>query len=445
MQLREAAGRAFLAQGALKKTSRYLRSRLLAELAGEIQAHRAQFIDLLIQEAGKPYTLADAEVSRALVTVQGASEEAKRFGGEVVTLDHDPTGRAYDPAVVTWVPRGVVLAITPFNFPLNLVVHKVAPALASGNAVLLKPSPHTPGAAKLLVDLFERCAARVSDTREQIPGAALQFVPASNDEVARALGDPRIATLSFTGSAEVGWALQKLAVRKKVLLELGGNAAAIVHEDADLERAATRCAFGGFAYAGQTCISVQRVLVHAGVATRFEELFIGATRRLGVGDPCEKSTVCGPLINTAAADRVWNWIQAAKENGAQVLLGGERHDKTISPVILKNVAPSDPLWSEEVFGPVVVVKEYSNLSEAIAEVNRSRFGLQAGIFTRDLFAARQAAADLEMGGVIVNDVPTYRADPMPYGGLKDSGLGREGVRYAMEECSERKVVVNWVG
>lgn len=431
------------AQLKLRRTSRYLRSRVLSTLAQAVEDRRADFVKLLISEAGKPRALADGEVTRACVTLQGAAEEAKRFGGEVIPLDQELAGRAYAPAVSLWMPRGVVLAVTPFNFPLNLVVHKVGPALASGNAVLLKPSPHAPGCAQLLVELFHKALGRVRDTLEEFPVGALQLVQATNDEVRDLLRSPVVQTLSFTGSAEVGWALQGVAIRKKVLLELGGNAAVIVHRDADIERAAARIASGGFAYAGQTCISVQRVLVHEEVAERFERALVAASQSLGVGDPELASTVCGPLINDAAADRIQSWILDAETRGAQTLLRAEREGRVLSPTLLKNVPLDHPLWAEEAFGPVVALREYASLDEAIERVNDSRFGLQAGVFTSDLSVAQKAIDALEMGGVLVNEIPTYRADAMPYGGVKDSGLGREGMRYAMEEMSERKVIVHW--
>ena len=444
-QLEAALAAAHAAANPFRRLSRYTRSRLLALMAAGLSERRAELADVIVAEAGKPWTLSDAEVGRAISTFTIASEEAKRLGGEVVPVDVEAAGRAYGPAVSHWTPRGPVLAIAPFNFPLNLVAHKVAPALAVGAPVLLKPPPQAPGAAQILSEIFQKAAAEASDASEKVPLAALQIVNASNDVIGAAVTDPRVAILSFTGSDKVGWLLQGKAVRKKVILELGGNAAVIVAKDADLARAAARCAFGGFAYAGQICISVQRVLVHKSVAARFTELFIEETKKLGVGDPASKTTVVGPMIDSAQADRILNWIDEAKKDGAKVILGGVRSGPAIEPTILANVRPTAKLSCEEAFGPVVVIEEFDAFDDAIASVNRSRFGLQAGLFTDSEACVRAATNELEVGGLIVNEVPTYRADNMPYGGVKDSGLGREGVRYTMEEFCERRTVVHWRG
>ncbi len=399
----------------------------------------------MVAEAGKPRTLSDGEVSRAIVTFTIAAEEAKRLGGEVVPVDVDSGGRAYAPAVCHWVPRGPVLAIAPFNFPLNLIAHKVAPALAVGASVIVKPPPQAPGAARILAEIFESAAAEASDAREKIPPAALQVLSGPNDVVAKAVADPRVAILSFTGSDKVGWMLQEKAARKKLILELGGNAAVIVEGDADLARAAARCAFGGFAYAGQVCISVQRILVQKEAAARFTELLLAETAKIASGDPARPDVLVGPLIDAAAADRVMAWIDEARRDGAKVLCGGGRVGNVIAPTVLSGVKPTAKLSCEEAFGPVVVLDSYGELDEAIAAVNSSRFGLQAGLFTDGAAAIRRAADELEVGGLMVNEVPTYRADNMPYGGVKDSGLGREGVRYTMEEYCERRTVVAWRG
>ena len=435
----ESAGKAF------RKVSRFGRARLLALMARGIEARRAELVDAMVAEAGKPRTLADGEVGRAIVTFTIASEEAKRLGGEIVPVDVDSGGRAYAPAVSHWAPRGTVLAIAPFNFPLNLIAHKVAPALAVGASVIVKPPPQAPGAARLLAEIFAEAAAEASDAREKIPAAALQVLSGPNDVVAKAVSDHRISILSFTGSDKVGWLLQGQATRKKVILELGGNAAVIIAADADLARAAARCAFGGFAYAGQVCISVQRVLVHKDVAARFTELLLAETKKIACGDPARPETLVGPLIDAAAADRVMSWIEESRRDGAKVLCGGARAGNVIAPAVLTGVKPTAKLSCEEAFGPVVVLDSYGDLGEAIAAVNSSRFGLQAGLFTDGAAAIRRVSEELEVGGLMVNEVPTYRADNMPYGGLKDSGLGREGVRYTMEEYCERRTVVEWRG
>ncbi|MFI5348406.1 MAG: aldehyde dehydrogenase family protein [Elusimicrobiota bacterium] len=427
------------------KISRFGRSRLLSAMARGIESRRAELVEAMVAEAGKPRALAEGEVGRAIVTFTIAAEEAKRLGGEVVPVDVDAAGRAYAPAVSHWVPRGPILAIAPFNFPLNLIAHKVAPALAVGASVIVKPPPQAPGAARILAEIFEAAAAEASDARERIPLAALQVLSAPNEVLAKAVADPRIAILSFTGSDKVGWMLQEKAARKKLILELGGNAAVIVEGDADLARAAARCAFGGFAYAGQVCISVQRILLRQDIAARFKELLLAETAKIGCGDPARPDVLVGPLIDAAAADRVMAWIEEARRDGAKVLCGGTRAGNVISPTILSGVKPTAKLSCEEAFGPVVVLDAYGVLDEAIASVNSSRFGLQAGLFTDGAAAIRRAAEGLEVGGLMVNEVPTYRADNMPYGGVKDSGLGREGVRYTMEEYCERRTVVTWQG
>ncbi len=427
------------------KVSRSGRARLLMGIADGLQARRAEIGQLLVREAGKPATLADGEVGRAIVTFTIAAEEVKRFGGEVIPIDIEAGGRAYAPAVSYWFPRGPVLGITPFNFPINLVAHKVAPALAAGCPIVLKPAPQAPGGAVILAEIFEKAALAASDSREAIPPAALQVLSCSNDVTALALTDSRIKTVSFTGSTTVGWLIQGKAIGKRTLLELGGNAAVIVHEDADLARAAARCAFGGFTYAGQTCISAQRIFVHKEVAARFQTLLVGEVQKLVSGDPAARETFNGPLIDSAAADRVMTWIDEAVRAGAQILTGGKRTGNVITPTVLTHVTPTMKVSCEEVFGPLVTLSTYERFEDAIDAVNDSKFGLQTGVFTDS--AKRQYAAiqGLEVGGVIFNDIPTYRADQMPYGGVKQSGIGREGVRYAMEEYSERKVVVQWVG
>lgn len=443
-QMRRALAAAAECFPRLRALSRHARSRLLAAMADGIEGRRAELACLMALEAGKPATLADVEVSRAVTTFTAAAEEAKRYGGEVIPLDTDLAGRSFAPAVSYWVPRGPVLAITPFNFPLNLVAHKVAPALAVGAPVLLKPAPQAPGPAAVLAEIFE--AARTSgDASEAVPAAAFQVINCANDIAAIAVDDPRIATLSFTGSAPVGWRLQGRAVGKKVALELGGNAAVIVHRDADLARAAARCAIGGFAYAGQVCISVQRIFVHEDVAARFQRLLLQETAKLVVGDPLDPRTSVGPLIDAATADRVMSWISAAAAGGARVLVGGVRKGNVVAPTILTKVRGDMKVVCEEVFGPVVVLAGYSDFGRALDAVNSSRFGLQAGVFTDSARLMSEAVSRLEVGAVLINEVPTYRSDVMPYGGVKESGLGREGVRYAMEDYSERRTVVTWRG
>lgn len=443
--IERAAAEAQAAFKAFRSTSRYLRSRLLAHMALGIERRKAEIVATIVAEAGKPALLAEGEVARAVHTFMLAAEEAKRYGGEVIPVDIDAAGRAYEIAVSTLVPRGPVLAITPFNFPLNLVAHKVAPALAAGAPILVKPAPQAPGAAHLLGEIFSEAAAAVADARESVPAAAMQVCGAPNDVASIAVRDDRFAVLSFTGSGAVGWSLQSAARGKRVLLELGGDAAVIVHEDADLARAAARCAFGAYAYAGQICISVQRIFVHERAHDEFRRLFLDQVKALPWGDPEDPRTLSGPVIDAAAADRVMGIIDEASRGGGRVLAGGSRAGNLIAPTIVEGAPAGSRLASDEAFGPVAAISPYSTLELALEEVNRSRFGLQAGVFTKDLRVARDAARGLDVGGVLINEVPTYRADNVPYGGVKASGLGREGLRYAMEEYSERKTVIEWHG
>ena len=443
--LEKASQAAFGAAPEFRRISRHLKSKLLLMMAAEIENHRTQFIKKMIDEAGKPYSFADIEVSRAIQTFTTAAEEAKRFGGEVIPLDSDASGRFYAPAISYWFARGPILAITPFNFPLNLVAHKVAPALAVGCPILVKPSPQAPGCAYLLAEIFEKVVQAVSDSREKISSNCFQVLSCSNEVISKAVTDERFTTLSFTGSNRVGWHLQTQAVRKKLALELGGNAAVIIHSDADLKRAAMRCASGGFGYAGQSCISVQRILVQKKVADEFTQNLLKETALLKIGDPNLKDTSIGPVIDELAADRIMNWLEEAKREGAKILLGGTRLKNIIQPTILVNVKSSSKISCEEVFAPIVMIEQYDKIDEALKSVNASKFGLQAGVFSNDSQLIFQALQTLEVGGVVANDIPTYRADHMPYGGVKESGLGREGVKYAMEEYSERRTLISWIG
>jgi acyl-CoA reductase-like NAD-dependent aldehyde dehydrogenase len=439
LQASEAAFRKF------RRISRHARSRLLSLIAQGLAERRTEIADVIAREAGKPWTLADGEVGRALVTFTLAAEETKRWGGEILPVDVEPAGRAYSPALVQWVARGPVLAIAPFNFPLNLIAHKVAPALASGCTLMVKPPPQAPGAARILAEIFAKAAEAASDSQERIPAATLQVFSCSNELASRAVTDPRVSTVSFTGSERVGWLIQEKAVKKRVILELGGNAGVIVHSDADLARAAARCAFGGFAYAGQVCISVQRVFVQKNVAAKFQELFLKEVSAIVCGDPARKDVLVGPLIDTAAADRVTAWIDEAVKAGAKAIAGGKREGNLVPPTVLTGVRKELKLSCEEVFGPVVILDTYAEFDEALERINESHYGLQAGVFTDSARLIRQAFDTLEVGGLLINEVPTYRSDNMPYGGVKDSGLGREGIKYAMEQYSERRAMIAWHG
>lgn len=409
----------------------HVRARACETIAQQLRDRQEEFAALIVAEAGKPLADARREVTRAVQTWVVAAEEAKRLGGEMIPLDWTP-GLDHYVGLTRRVPVGAVLGITPFNFPLNLVVHKVAPALAAGNAILIKPAPQTPLTALLLGEVVAQSG---------LPSGALTVVPCDNQVAQRLVEDDRFKVFSFTGSAAIGWMLKAKAGKKRVLLELGGNAGVIVEPDADLDLAARRCAAGGYGYAGQTCISVQRILVHESVRERFTEAFVAAVRALKAGDPTREDTVVGPVINEAAASRIQQWIADARTGGARVLLGGARQGSVVEAAVLTDVAPTMKLSCEEVFGPVVTITPYRSFEEALRLVNDSPYGLQAGVFTRDIHRIFQAFRELEVGGVLANEIPTFRADHMPYGGVKDSGLGREGVRYAMEEMTEPKLLV----
>jgi glyceraldehyde-3-phosphate dehydrogenase (NADP+) len=325
-----------------------------------------------------------------------------------------------------------VAAITPFNFPLNLVAHKLAPASAVGCPVVLKPAPQTPFTALKLAQLIVDAG---------LPPGGLSTMPMSNEVAARLVSDDRLKVLSFTGSAKVGWELKAKAGKKKVLLELGGNAAVIVEPDADVVAAAAKCVAGGFAYSGQSCISVQRIFVHASAFDAFCSNLVAGVLRLRCGDPLDETTDCGPLIRESDAIRVENWINESVTSGAKLLCGGRRNGWFVEPAVLTNTKGTDKVNAEEVFGPLVVIEPYEEFADAVGRVNDSRYGLQAGVFSTDQQKIEYAFEYLEVGGVIVNDVPTFRSDVMPYGGVKDSGLGREGVRYAMAEMSEMRLLV----
>ncbi len=416
--------------GALPAHGRY---HLLQRIAGSLYDRREEIARLITSEAGKPIGDARREVSRAVQTFTVAAEEAKRIGGDVVPLDWTP-GTDSHFGIVRRFPIGPILGITPFNFPLNLVAHKVAPALAAGNPILIKPAPQTPLTALLLGEVALEAG---------LPPGGLNVLPCDNQVAEHLVIDPRFKLLSFTGSAAVGWRLKEKCGKKKVVLELGGNAGVIVEPDADLDFAAQRCATGGFGYAGQTCISVQRILVHHSVVDLFTTKLLLQVARLKGGDPTDDGTVVGPLIDGKAADRVEAWIEEAVSQGARVLLGGKRMGSVVEATVLSNVTQTMKVSCQEVFGPVVTVTPYRRFEEAIEALNASDYGLQAGVFTQDINKVFHAFRHLEVGAVLANEIPTFRADHMPYGGVKDSGLGREGVKAAIEEMTEpRFLVVN---
>ena len=412
---------------------RWKRREILEDVTGSLIEQKDRFAHLIVAEAGKPVRLARAEVDRAILTFKTAAEEAARLGGESIPLDLTE-GNEGRWGLVQRFPIGTVLAITPANFPLNLVAHKVAPAMAAGCPILLKPSPQTPFTALALGELVLKAGW---------PQEALAVLPLSNADTAwLAEKEDRIKLVSFTGSAKVGWELKAHSSRKRVVLELGSNSALIVHSDwPDLDDAAMRTANAAFGHAGQSCISVQRVYVERSVFQTFLWKLVEVAGRLVVGNPEDEATDVGPLIRESEADRVEAWIKEAVEGGAKLVSGGERKGSLVHPTILTGTKPGMKVRDEEVFGPVVLVEPYDDFEEALADVNHSRYGLQAGLLTRDAGRILTAFRELEVGSLIVGDTPSWRLDPMPYGGVKDSGLGREGVRAAIEEMTEPRMLV----
>lgn len=428
--VRDAIARAYEARGAVRRTARHDRATLLHEVARRLAAEKQSWAELITTESGKPHKASLHEVDRAVVTFTAAAEEAKRLQGELIPLDTSPA-RHSGLGISQRVPVGVVTAITPFNSPLNLVAHKLAPAFASGNCVILKPAPQAPLSALRLADLFHDAGLT--------PGA-LSVVPCSHEDAQPLLTDPRIGAVSFTGS-QVGWEIKRLASDKKVTLELGGNGGIIVHSDADVTRAAERAVAGAFASSGQRCISTRKLLVHSEVKDEFTRLFVDAARLLKVGDPLDPETDVGPLIDEAAARRAEGAIREAVEAGAELLMGGARRGAVLEPTVLAGVPDHVALWCDEVFAPITVIREYRDFPEAVKLMNASKFGLQVGVFTSSLPLAQEAFDQLEYGGVIINNDPGFREEHMPYGGTKASGFGREGIRYAIEGMTEEKLLV----
>jgi acyl-CoA reductase-like NAD-dependent aldehyde dehydrogenase len=411
----------------------YARRDMLRKVARALLERRDEIANVIALEAGKPITLAKSEVARAVSTFDVAAEEATRMTGEVTSLDISVAGEGRTGRWVR-VPRGPVLAISPFNFPLNLAAHKIAPALACGCSVVLKPPPQAPLTA-LLLGAIVREACPVPN--------ALQVVPCTNAIAESLVKDDRFAVLSFTGSTAVGWKLKALAGKKHVVLELGGNAAAIVSDDAPLEDIADRLIGAAFGYAGQVCIKLQRIYAQRGIAVPFFEDLVRRAGALKVGSPLSADTLLGPMIDKANAARVESWISEAKSEGARVLVGGTREGKRVAATVVEPVGSGAGLKvvDEEVFGPVLTVHVYDDWDEALALADATRYGLQASIFTDSHARIEKAFEKLHVGAVIVNDVPTFRVDSMPYGGTRDSGIGREGVRFAIEEMTERKLLV----
>jgi acyl-CoA reductase-like NAD-dependent aldehyde dehydrogenase len=416
------------------KESRHLPTHARAEglmrISRGISERVDELAELVAREGGKPLKWSKVEVTRAVSTFRWAAEEVRRFGGEFLPLDTEESAGSRA-GIVRRFAIGPVIGITPFNFPVNLVAHKVAPALAVGAPIVIKPAGATPLGALALAELFDQT---------DLPKGMMSVLPISSDRAEKLVKDPRFKKFSFTGSG-IGWRLKGLDPHKHVTLELGGNAGVIVHSDADLDHAAQRVAFGGYYQAGQSCIAVQRAFIQSEVYEDFVTRLVKQVESLKVGDPLDPSTDVGPLIDKGALERVDEWVKEAVQEGAEVLTGGKREDPLYYPTVLANTSPEMKVRCQEVFGPVITVQPYQTFEEALDEVNESEYGLQAGVFTSSIERAMLAHRELEVGGVIVNDVSAFRADQMPYGGSKESGYGREGLRYAMNEMTEPRIMV----
>jgi len=413
-----------------KRLSSFERFEILSHISSEIKRRKEELAESITLSAGKTIASSRVETDRAANTFQVAAEEAKRQEGEIIPLDwSSQTKKRW--GLIRRFPIGVVVGITPFNFPLNLVAHKVAPAIASGNPVIIRPASQVSITSILLGKIINKSG---------LPGGGINIVPCGYEDASPLLEDERVKKVTFTGSPEIGWALKKQAYKKKVTLELGGNAAVIIEPDTDLDFALSRTLLGAFSYSGQICISIQRIFLHKNIYNRFMTDFVAATKKLKIGNPLDEDTDIGPMINIGAAQQIEEWVNEAVQKGGHLVTGGQRNGTFFEPTILENVKPELRVSCQEAFAPVVVVSPYKDFEEALKGVNHSIYGLQAGVFTKDLQKAFHAYDTLDVGGVIVNDIPTFRIDHMPYGGVKESGFGREGLKYAIEEMTEIKLM-----
>ena len=419
------------AQPAMNKMPAYKRQQILEHCVTRFQERFEELAYALCIEAGKPIKDARGEVTRLIDTFKIAAQESVRISGEVLELEITERARGYT-GMTKRVPIGPCSFISPFNFPLNLAAHKVAPAIAAGCTFVLKPASRTPLGAIIMGEVL---------AETELPQGAFSILPCSRDGADLFTTDDRFKLLSFTGSPDVGWALKAKAGKKPVILELGGNAACVVDHDTDLKDAVERIVFGAYYQSGQSCISVQRVIVHTDVYDEFKKAYIEKVSNLVHGDPLDEKTFIGPMIAESEAKRLEHWIHQAVEKGADLLCGGKRDGAMLQATILENVPKDCDVNSEEAFGPVSIISRFSDFDEALKEVDNSQFGLQAGIFTRDIYKAHKAWDELEVGGVVIGDVPSWRVDNMPYGGVKESGLGREGIRYAIEDMTEIRLMV----
>jgi acyl-CoA reductase-like NAD-dependent aldehyde dehydrogenase len=431
-EVEQAIAAAYEARNMMAKMPAHKRAAILEKVAELLQERAEEAAQMIALEAAKPITTAKAEVGRTIQTYKFAAEEAKRIHGETIPLDAAPGGENRV-AFTVREPIGVIGAITPFNFPMNLVAHKLGPAIAAGNTIVLKPASQTPLSAYFIAELFEQAG---------LPKGALNVVTGSGKTVGdKLVTDERISMITFTGSPAVGIGIRNKAGLKKVTLELGSNSAVIVDEDVDVDSIIQRCVVGSFSFQGQVCISLQRIYVHEKRYEEFVKKFIAATKQLKVGDPLDPKTDVSALITPNDVERTLQWIEEAKQGGATVATGGERRGNILLPTVILHARPDMKVSCQEVFAPIVLINKVTSMDEAIELVNDSRYGLQAGVYTNNIHVAWEAIEKLQVGGVLINDIPTFRVDHMPYGGVKESGTGREGLRYAIEEMTELKLVI----
>ncbi len=415
----------------LRALPSFKRYNILMQIARELEMRKIHLAEILAGEAAKPIKLAAGEIERAAETFKIAAEESKRLPREYISLDWTPAGQGKE-GLVKYFPLGLVAGISPFNFPMNLAVHKIAPAIAAGCPIVLKPSTSTPLSTLELAKILDETA---------LPKGAVSILPMDRQTGKQLVTDERFKLLSFTGSPEVGWKMKAQSGKKKVVLELGGNAGVIVSDSCDLNHALNRCISGGFAYAGQVCIHTQRIFVQESIFESFTGRFADMASKLKQGDPLDPETDITSMIDEQNAQRVEEWVNDAVNSGARILTGGKRNNSFYEPTVITGTNAGMKVCALEVFGPVVVVEPYRNFEQAVREVNNSRYGLQAGVFTNLIHEMNHAFEHLEVGGVIINDVPTFRVDHMPYGGVKDSGIGREGVKYAIMDMMEPRIMV----
>ena len=416
-----------------KNTSAEVRSHWLKKMHEGLFNRKSEMVDIIVKEAGKPVSYALSEVERSLTTLWWASEEILRFGGECIPMDYG-VGKGKT-AFTKKFPRGPVFGIAPFNFPLNLAMHKIAPAVATGNAIIVKPSPFTPLSLRLLHEIANNAG---------LPEGIFQVVFCDNQGSEFLVEHDSINHLSFTGSPKVGWMLKSKAGKKKVSLELGGNAGVLVDDTVDLEKTAKVLATGAYLYSGQICISTQRIYAHKEIKIKLQELLLEELSKLKCGDPAHEETILGPLIDSHACERVLMWVKEAQEKGATLLSGGDyfsQEHNILYPILMTNTSPQMKISCQEVFGPAAIIETVNSFEEGLTLINESAFGLQAGVFTEKISRAKLAIESLDVGGIMINNVPGFRIDSMPYGGVKDSGLGREGLKYSFEEMTESKLVV----